>query len=108
MYWNEYKTKSENKDTAWEYRYFLESNFVGANRLFVLINSNQDDNAKRYRARIYYLPEIIIKSYVIANRKNFYDQPIDSDKKRCEEIIWGVGDGEVFSSSFYDQEVKIK
>ena len=36
VYWNEYKTKSENKNTTNEYRYFLESNFVGVNRLFVL------------------------------------------------------------------------
>ena len=42
VYWNEYKTKSENKNTVNEYRYFLESNFVGANRLYVLVYSNQD------------------------------------------------------------------
>ena len=28
VYWNEYKTESENKNTTSEYRYFLESNFV--------------------------------------------------------------------------------
>ena len=33
-----------------EYRYFLESNFVGVNRLFVLVYSNQDDNSKRIKA----------------------------------------------------------
>ena len=27
VYWNEYKTKSENKNTTNECRYFLESNF---------------------------------------------------------------------------------
>ena len=36
VYWNEYKTKSENKNTTNEYRYFLKSNFVGVNGLFVL------------------------------------------------------------------------
>ena len=34
VYWNDYKTKSENKNTTNEYRFFLESNFVGVNRLF--------------------------------------------------------------------------
>ena len=34
LYWNEYKAKSENKNTANEYTYFLKSNFVGVNRLF--------------------------------------------------------------------------
>ena len=48
---NEYKIKSENKNTTNEYRYFLESDFVGVSRLFVLVYSNQDDNAKRYKAR---------------------------------------------------------
>ena len=31
VYWNEYKTKSETKNTTNEYRYFLESNFVRVN-----------------------------------------------------------------------------
>ena len=33
------------------------------------------------------MPKVIIKNYnVIANRKNFFDQPIDSDIKRYEGI----------------------
>ena len=31
-----------------EYSYFLESNFVQVNRLFILVYSNVDNNAKRY------------------------------------------------------------
>ena len=38
VYWNEYETKSENRNTANEFRYFFESNFVGVNRLFVLVS----------------------------------------------------------------------
>ena len=34
VYWINYKTKSENKHTTNEYRYFLESNFIRVNRLF--------------------------------------------------------------------------
>ena len=68
IYWNEYKTKSENKNITNEFRYFLESNFVGVNTLFVLVYSNQDDNAK---IRKYYLPKGIMKNYnVIINGKN--------------------------------------
>ena len=33
VYWNEYKTKSETKNTSDEYMYFRKSNFVGINRL---------------------------------------------------------------------------
>ena len=38
--------ESENKKTTYKHRYSLESKFVGVNKLFVLIYSNQDDNAK--------------------------------------------------------------
>ena len=38
VYWNGYKTKcTTNKDTTNEYRHFLKSNFIGVNRLFVLV-----------------------------------------------------------------------
>ena len=87
VYWNEYKTKSENKNTTNEYRYFLKPNFLGVNRLFVLVYSNEDVDSKRFKAKRYYLPKGVIKSYnVIINGKNFYDQAIDSDIKRYEGI----------------------
>ena len=87
VYWNEYKTKNENKNTTNEYRYFPETNFFGVNRLFNLVYTNQDGNSKRFKAKIYYLPEGIIDNYnVINNGKNFYDEPVDSDIKRYEEI----------------------
>ena len=50
VYWYEYKAKSENKNTTNEYRYFLESNFVGVNRLLVLVYTNEANNAKRFNA----------------------------------------------------------
>ena len=66
-------TKHENKNTADEYKYFLELKFVGVNRLFVLLYTNKDDNTKRYKARRYY-------------GKNVCDKLIFSDLKRQEEI----------------------
>ena len=42
VYWNGYKTKSENKNTTNEFRYFLESNFAGVIRVFVLVYPNQN------------------------------------------------------------------
>ena len=74
VHWNKYKTKSENKNIKNKCRYFLRSNFVGINRLFLFIYSNQDANCKRFKARRYYLLKGIIKNYnVIINGKNFYD-----------------------------------
>ena len=67
VYWNEYKTKNDDKNTTNKYRYFLESNSVGVNRLLVLIYSNPD-NEKRYRALRNYLTKDIINNFnVIIN-----------------------------------------
>ena len=41
----------------------LRINFVGVNRLLVLIYSNEDNNAKTYKVQRYYLPKGIIKNY---------------------------------------------
>ena len=55
--------------------------------MFVLVYSNEDVDSKRFKAERYYLPKGIIKNYsVINNGKNLYDQTIDSDIKRYEEI----------------------
>ena len=76
VYWNQYKTKGDNKNMKSEFRYFLKLNFIGVNRLFVSAFSNEDDASKRY-----YLPKGTINKYnIISNGKNFYDQPVSSDK----------------------------
>ena len=65
-----------------KYRYFLESDFVGVNRLFVLIYSNTDDKSKSYKSQRYYLPKGIIRNCnVIIDGKKYFDQPIDCDIK---------------------------
>ena len=95
VYWNEYKTENENKNMKNEYRYFLESNFVGINRFFVLVYSDQDENSKSYKAKMYYLWKVFIKNYNTINVKNFYDQPVDFDIMQYEEIrrlITGQGE----------------
>ena len=84
VYWNE--PKSENKNTTNEYTYFMESNFLGVNRLFVLIYPNQHNHLNRFNGKKYYLPKGITKNYNITiNGKTFYDQPIHSDVKRYAE-----------------------
>ena len=55
--------KSENENTTNEYRYFIQSNFVGVNRLFVLVYSNPDVKSKRFKAKRSYLPKGIIDNY---------------------------------------------
>ena len=74
VYWKEYKTKSDNKNMTNKFRYFVKSNFVGVNRLFVLVYSNEDAAFKRFKAKKCYLPKRIINDYsVIINGRNFYD-----------------------------------
>ena len=46
VYYNEYKT-SERKNSTNNYRHFLELNFVGVNRHFVLVYLGKDVDAKR-------------------------------------------------------------
>ena len=95
---NEYKTKSDHKNTRNGFRYFLESNFVRVNRLFVSVYTNEANNSKRFNAQKH-LPKGIIKNYdVIINGKNFYDKAIDSDIKRYEEIgKLARGQGEAYT-----------
>ena len=86
VYCNELKPKSENKNRANKYRYFLESNFVEVNGLFVLVYTNQDVSSEIFKTIRYCLPKCMVKNYnVIINGKNFYDQAIDSDIKLYEE-----------------------
>ena len=86
VYQTEFKTKRENKNTTNEYRYFLESNFFGANRLFVLVYSNQDNRSEKIKAKRLFTKEIIDNYYFIINGKSFHDQAIDSDLKRKKKI----------------------
>ena len=81
------KPKSEKKIRTNEFRYFLESNFIGVNKLFVLVCSNHENNATNFKVERYYLPKGIIKNdNVIINVKQIYDHAIDSDIKCYVEI----------------------
>ena len=86
VYWNEYKTKSDKKNTTNEFRFFLESNFVGVDRLFVLVYTNQYAASKIFKAKWYYLPKEMIDNYNViifitsSSVENLYDQAIDSDR----------------------------
>ena len=55
--------------------------------MFVLVKSNHEDNSGKYKARRYYLPKGIMKTYnVVINGKKLYDQPVDSDVKGYKSI----------------------
>ena len=52
VFWNEYKMKSDNKNTTNELINFLESNFVGVNRLFEFIQPIGSDIKRHEEIRI--------------------------------------------------------
>ena len=71
VYWNEHKTKSENKNLTYPYRDFLESNFVEVNILFVLIYSNTDD-AKSLQLRYLIYQKVLTKIITILSMKKTF------------------------------------
>ena len=92
VYWNEYKSKIETKtaDNDNVTRFSLDAFFQGVNRLFVLAfdnNNNCDNKAERDSHREYFLPRVGITNYnVLIDPSNFYDQPINDQIKKYDEI----------------------
>ena len=72
VYWNEYETKNDNKSTINEFRYFLESNFIGLNSLFNLLYKNEGANSKRLKLKdIIYQKELPIIITSLSMEKTF-------------------------------------
>ena len=92
VYWNEYKSKIETKtaDNNNVTRFPLDASFQGVNRLFVLAfdNTNNGDNkVERGSHRKYFLLRVDMTNYnVLIDGRNFYDQPINDQIKKYDEI----------------------
>ena len=92
VYWKEYKTKieSRNLDNNNLTRLYLDASFQGVKRLFVLAfdNTNNGDNkVDRDSHGKYFLPRVDITKYnVLIDGRNFYDQPINNQIKKYDEI----------------------
>ena len=84
IYWYEYKTKRENRNTTNKYKYQTRIKLCMSQQILVYLS--QDYNVKRYKARRYYLPKGVFENHNVINGKRFYDQPIDPDVKRFEEL----------------------
>ena len=110
VYLSEYKSKIETKnlDANNVTRFPLDASFQGVNRLFVLaFNNTTEDVAgnpinntanrvQRDSHRKYFLPRLDITNYnVLIDGRNFYDQPINDQIKKYDEmrkIATGKGD----------------
>ena len=92
VYWNEYKSKIETKtaDNSNVTRFPLDASFQGVNRLIVLAFDNTEDGNKKVERdshRKYFLPRVDITNYnVLIDGRNFYDQPINDQIKKYDEI----------------------
>ena len=103
IYWNEYKTKGQDKDAnANEFKYInLDPSFQGVNRLFVMAYSRADNNQPtKDGQRKYYLPRIDFKKYnVVIDGRNFYHNPIESDIEKYIELKKAmIGKGEDYTT----------
>ena len=83
--WNKYHSKTEPLNSPNSYLEFLiNPSFQGVNILFVLPVNADDSRIRQFR---YYLPTAKVKDYnVMIDRKNFFDQPIESYIKTYENI----------------------
>ena len=92
VYWNEYKSEIETQEADANNlkRFPLDDSFQGVNRLFVLAfnNTNDDDNRVQRSSRTkYFLPRVNINNYnVLTDGRNFYDQPINDQIRKYDEI----------------------
>ena len=72
-------------------RFSLDASFQGVNRLFVLAFDNTDNGANKVERdshRKYFLPKVNITNYneLIDSRIFFYDQPINDQIKKYDEV----------------------
>ena len=89
IYWNEYKTKEINENAdANVFKYInLDPSFQGVNRLFVMAYNRENGQPTRNGQQKYYLPRIDFEKYnVIIDKRNCYDNPIESDIEKYREL----------------------
>ena len=92
VYWNEYQTKIETRilDNSNLTRFLFNASFQGVRRLFVFALNNTDggvNKVERKHHRKYFLPRVdITNCNVLADGRNFYDQPINDAINKCDEI----------------------
>ena len=104
IYWNEYKTKEINENAdADVFKYInLDPSFQGVNRLFVMAYNRENHQPTRNGKQKYYLRRIDLEKYnVIIDRRNFYDNPIESDIEKYRELKKVmIGKGEDYTTGY--------
>ena len=92
IYWNEYKSKVETKNSNNNNitRFPLDAFYQRVNRLFVLAFGNTDGGDNRVQRndhRKYFFPSVDITNYnVLIDGRNFYDQSVNDKIKEYDKI----------------------
>ena len=92
VYWNKYQSKLETKtaDNNNITSFPLDASFHSVKRSFVLAFDNTNNNGSRVERdshRNYFLPRVNITGYnVLTDGRNFYDQLINDQIKKYDEI----------------------
>ena len=92
VYWNKYKSKIETQDADANNlkRFSLDASFQRVNRLFALAfdNTNNGDNkVERNSNTKSFLPRVDITKYnVLIGGRNVYNQPINDQIRKYDEI----------------------
>ena len=84
------KIETKNLDNNNVTRFPLDASFQGVNRLFVIAYNNTNGNANQVERSVhrkYFLPRVDIPNYnVLIDGRKFYDQPINDQIKKYDEI----------------------
>ena len=115
IYWNKYKTKEINENAnANVFKYInLDPSFQGVNRLFVMAYNRANNQPTRNGQQKYYLPRIDLNKYnVIIDRRNFYDNTIESEKYReLKKVMIGKGEdyttGSLLDYNYFKKHYKL-
>ena len=82
--WNKYRSQMTTEAVNNNLNILIDPTFTNVNRLFVLAYQNADD---RQSFSQFYLPNVMVKDYVIIDKLAFFDLPIKTGEEAYEKII---------------------
>ena len=82
--WNKYQSEVTKQAPNSYLDFFIDPNFWGVNRLFILSFENKDNREVHKR---YSLPKVKIKDYIVMiHGKDFFNQPVKSNMTTYDNI----------------------
>ena len=83
--WNKYRSQMTTEAININLNILIDPTFTNVNRLFVLAYG-QNNNDRQSFSR-FYLPNVMVKDYVIIDKLAFFDLPIKTEEEAYEKII---------------------